>query len=166
VIAGIPHVTRFALALESANLIHAQLGADAWLLALIDVHTGVAIGGQLVSLMALADVANQVIDASVHAVTVLGGALVHLTLARGLILAIGTVLVLVTDLGQGNALSTSTVELSGRVAALGLCRQSAVAFIAAIRTIRFPIAGEMSGNAAAISALELIWSAGDIPAVG
>jgi len=164
-IAWIPHVSCLALALESTNLIDAQLGTDTRLLALIDIHTGVAIGGELVSLMALADIANQVIHAFMHAVAILGGALVHFTFTRWLILAVRTVLVLVTDLGQRNALATSTVKLAGRVAALGLCCQSAVAFIAAIRTVRLLIAGKMPGNTAAISTLELIWSAGNISAI-
>lgn len=116
--------------------------------------------------MALTAVAHWTIYAAMHAATIFGGTFIHATFTRGLVLAIGTILLPVTNLGEGNTLIASAIKLTGGVAALGLCSESAILLVAAVRTVPLTVAGEMTSNAAAIPALELIRAAGDVLAVG
>jgi len=66
--------------------------------------------------VALAVVTHLQIHALVHASSVLGGTLVDPALASRLILAIRTILPLIADFREGNALTSSTVEFTGGVA--------------------------------------------------
>lgn len=116
--------------------------------------------------MALTAVAHWTIDAAMHAAAIFGSTFIHATFTRGLVLAIGTILLPVTNLGQGNTLIASAIELAGGVAALGLSSESAILLVATVRTVPLTVAGEMPSNAAAIPALELIGAAGDVLAVG
>lgn len=120
--------------------------------------------------MALAAVAHHQVHTVVHAPAVLRGAFVDATLARRLILAIRAVLPLIADLGKRDALATAAVKLAGGVAGTLLGSQTqaqaAVPLVAAIGAVLVPVAGEVSGYAAAIAALELVRPAGHVLAVG
>jgi len=154
------HVARLALALEGSNLIDAHLGANSGGLALIDVHTGALIVGQFVAIVADAAVAHGQIFALVHAIAIIRGALIDATLASGLVLAIRTILPPVTDLREGNALASPAIKFTGRIAIPWRPIDMAVLLITAIRTVEQSIAGQLASDAAAIVALELIWTTG------
>lgn len=116
--------------------------------------------------MALTAVAHWTIDAAMHAAAIFGGTFIDATFTRGLVFAIGTILLPVTNLGQGNTLIASAIKLTGGVAALGLSSESAILLVGAVRTVPLTVARKMTRNAAAIPALELIRAAGDVLAVG
>lgn len=170
VIFGIPHVARFALTLEASYFVYAYLRALSGNFALIDILAVPLVRRQLVTLVAFAVVAHLQIDALVHAASVLRGALVYPALSCRLVLAIRTILPLVADLREWNALTSTAVEFAGCVASSLVDpqtqTQSAIPFVAAIGAVLVAVAGEMSWNAAAIAALELVRPAGDVLAVG
>jgi len=120
--------------------------------------------------VAQAVVTHLQIHALVHASSILGGTLVNPAFASRLIFAIRTILPLIADLREGNALTSSTVEFTGGVASsMGHSQtqtKSTIPLVTAIGAILVPVAGEMTRNAAAIAALELIRPAGHVLAVG
>lgn len=154
-----PLVALLAFALEGSNLVDTVVGANAGGLAFVDVHTAALVRGQLVAGMAVAAVTHGQVDTGVHATAVRGGAFINCTLPGGLVLAVGAVLPLITDLGERDALAAAAVKLAAGITGLYRGSSVAVQLVTAIRTVSLPVADQVSGDATAILALELIWPA-------